>query len=150
MQTFLFKAKQGNMEFISPYAQALFRDNLKENDGKQYRIERVKKPVSADLRSFYFGAVLPEIRKTCDAWRNLSTAEIHEIVKKMLFYFETWNPKTQRTERFGRSVMADSEWNNTAKAMKFLDVTREYLEGCGHEMPDCEDYKHARDLAPTK
>lgn len=138
------------MEFISGYAEAIFRQNLKENEGRQYRIERVKKPVSADLRSFYFGAVIPEIRKTCDEWKNLSALEIHEIVKKMLFYFETWNPKTQRVERFGRSVMSDNEWNNTTKAMNFLDTVRGYLEGCGHEMPDSEDYKRARDMAPTK
>lgn len=141
MATFLFKAKSGEMEFISPYAEALFNQNLKENEGKQYRIEKVKKPVSADLRSYYFGAVIPEIRSTCDAWKDLTGAEIHEIVKKMLFYFETWNPKTNRTERFGRSVMSDSDWNNTTKAMQFLEVVREYLEGCGHEMPDSEEYK---------
>lgn len=138
------------MEFISPYARDLLKDDLKNNEGKQYRIEKVKKPVSADLRSFYFGAVLPEVRKTCNAWEKLTAIELHEIIKKMLFYFETWNPKTQRTERFGRSVMADSDWNNTAKAMNFLDTVRVYLEECGHNMPDSEDYKHARDMAPMK
>ena len=138
------------MEFISKFAEALFNENLKNNEGQQYRIEKVKTPVSEDLRSYYFGAVIPEIRSTCDEWEKLSSIEIHEIVKKMLFYFETYNPLTKRVERFGRSVMASDDWNNTAKAMHFLEIIQDYLGGCGHEMPDSEEYKRARDSAPLK
>ena len=76
--------------------------------------------------------------------------EEQKFTKKMLFYFETYNPLTKRIERFGRSVMRKDDWNNTRKAMKFLEIIREYLADCGLEMPDSEEYKHARDLAPTR
>ena len=147
---FLFKAKDGNMDFTSELSYALFKQNLKENEGQQYVIEKVKSPVSDALRSYYFGAVIPVIRTTCDEWENLSSIQIHEIIKKMLFYFETYNPLTKRIERFGRSVMASDDWNSTAKAMEFLEIIRQYLADCGLEMPDSEEYKHARDLAPMK
>jgi len=147
---YLFKARNGEMEFTSELSKNLFKQNLKENEGQQYVIEKVKNPVSDDLRAYYFGAVLPIVRTTCDKWDNLTTDELHEIIKKMLFYFETYNPLTKRIERFGRSVMRKDDWNNTRKAMEFLEIIREYLSDCGLEMPDSEEYKHARDLAPTK
>ena len=146
----LFKAKEGKVEFTSETAKALFYQDLKDNEGKQYRIEKVKNPVSEDLRAYYFGAVIPVIRTTCEKWEGLSSIEIHEIIKKMLFYFETYNPLTKRIERFGRSVMASDDWNNTAKAMQFLEIIRDYLVNCGLEMPDSEEYKRARDSAPTR
>ena len=101
---FLFKARNGEMEFVSEYGKALFKQNLKENEGKQYRIEMVKSPVSKDLRSYYFGAVIPVIRETCDEWKNLSSIEIHEIIKKMLFYFETYNPMTKRNGKIWSKI----------------------------------------------
>lgn len=147
---YLFKAKNGEMEFTSDISRKIFKQSLKENEGQQYSIEKVKSPVSDALRSYYFGAVLPVVRTTCDKWEELSTDELHEIIKKMLFYFETYNPLTKRIERFGRSVMRKDDWNNTLKAMEFLEIVRQYLGDCGLEMPDSEDYKRERDLAPTR
>ena len=130
---------------MSPYTQADFNDWCKENPGQQIRIEVAKKPVSQEMRGYYFSAVIPVIRSTCDEWKNLSQAEMHDVIKKMFFYFETWNPKTERMERFGRSVMGDSEWNNSAKAMQFLQILEGYLADCGLEMPDSAEYKAIRD-----
>ena len=148
MSNYLFTAKNGEMEFSTQFSKALFKQNLKDNEGKQYSIEKVKNPVSDALRAYYFGAVIPVIRSTCDKWENLSSIEIHEIIKKMLFYFETYNPLTKRIERFGRSVMSSDDWNNTAKAMEFLEIIRQYLSECGLDMPDSEEYKRYRDSAP--
>lgn len=147
---YLFKAKNGNMEFTSELSHALFKQNLKENEGQQYVIEKVKNPVSDSLRAYYFGAVLPVVRTTCQEWEELSSDELHEIIKKMLFYFETYNPLTKRVERFGRSVMKKDDWNNTGKAMQFLDIISNYLADCGLDMPSSEDYKRERDLAPLR
>ena len=66
----------------------------------------------------------------------------------MLFYFETYNPLTKRIERFGKSVMRKDDWNNTAKAMEFLEIIRQYLAGCGLELPNSEEFKRAKDSAP--
>lgn len=129
---------------------ALFQQDLKENIGKKYRIERVQKTVSDELRRYYFGAVLPLVRTTCDEWKDLPSEELHEVVKKMLFYFEAYNPMTKRVERFGRSVMKKDDFNNTQKAMQFLDVIGDYIVQCGLEMPNPEEYKTWRDNAPLK
>lgn len=138
------------MEFTSELSHALFKQNLKENEGQQYVIEKVKTPVSDSLRAYYFGAVLPVVRTTCEEWKDLTSDELHEIIKKMLFYFETYNPLTKRVERFGRSVMRKDDWNNTRKAMEFLEIVSGYLADCGLEMPDSEDYKRERDNAPLR
>lgn len=130
---------------MSDYVRADFHDWCKEHEGESVRIEPEKKPVSQEMRGYYFGAVLPLVRSTCDDWKNLTTLEMHEVVKKMFFYFETYNPKTKRTERFGRSVMAESDWNNTRKAMEFLQVIAGYLAECGIAMPNPEEYKKWRD-----
>ena len=145
---YLFKAHNGNMEFTSELSHNLFKQNLRENEGQQYVIEKIKNPVSDSLRAYYFGAVLPVVRTTCEQWESLTSDELHEIIKKMLFYFETYNPLTKRIERFGRSVMRKDDWNNTHKAMEFLEIIRQYLADCGLEMPDSEEYKRARDLSP--
>jgi hypothetical protein len=147
MKCWLATIEQGKPK-MAEYTVAMFHDWCKENEGRQVRIEPVKKAVSVDMRNYYFGAVLPVVRSTCDEWKNLNSLQIHEIVKKMLFYFEAYNPKTERVERFGRSVMSDSEWNNTYKATQFLDVVGDYLVQCGLEMPNSEEYKKWRDSAP--
>ena len=132
---------------MAPYTEADFHEWCKnpENAKKGLRTEVVKKPVSADMRAYYFAAVIPVIRSTCDQWTNLSSAEMHDVIKKLFFYFDTWNPKTKRMERFGRSVMSDSDWNNTTKASEFLMILQQYLTDCGLEMPSSEEYKAIRD-----
>lgn len=121
---------------------------MSENNGKEVRIEPAKKKVSSQLRAYYFGAVIPALKQTNEQWEKLTSEELHEVIKKMFFYFETYNPITKRTERFGRSVMKESDWNNTAKAMEFLEVLADYLAQCGIDMPDPEQYKQWRDSAP--
>ncbi len=141
---------EGGVQKFSEYTGASFRDWLRENEGKEFRIEPVKKPVSSNLRHFYFGAVIPVLRSTCDEWATLTGDELHQVIKKLLFYFETFNPVAGRIERFGRSVMANDDWNNTHKATEFLMIIQDYLAQCGREMPDSEDYKRWRDSSPLK
>jgi hypothetical protein len=68
----------------------------------------------------------------------------------MLFYFEAYNPMTQRVERFGRSVMKKDDFNNTAKAMEFIDVVSDYIVQCGREVPDVAEYKRILNSAETR
>lgn len=149
MKAWIFLSKEGKLS-TSDYNRASLNDWLKENPGRQLRLTPINKPVSRDLRAFYFGAIIPVLRSTCKEWEDLSAFEIHEIIKKMLFYFEAFNPKTKRTERFGRSVMADTDWNNTKKAMIFLDVVREYLSECGLDFPNAQEYTDWLNSAPGK
>lgn len=130
---------------MSPYSKADFVEWCKKNEGATIRIEPEKKLVSSELRSFYFAAVIPAVRSTCDKWTDLDSTAMHEIIKKMFFYFEAWNPRTERMERFGKSVMSDDAWNSTSKAMKFLQTIENYLVGCGVEMPDSKEWIAIRD-----
>lgn len=148
--TFIVKIINKEIDFGSDINLARFHDWATEHEGVQMRLETEKKKVSDDMRGYYFGAVIPIIRSTCDKWSNLKGEELHEVIKKMLFYFETYNPKTKRIERFGRSVMKNDDWNNTVKAMEFLEIIRQYLADCGLEMPDPEEYKRYWNSAPLK
>lgn len=149
MKTWLATIEQGKPK-MEPYVAATFHDWAKLNEGKQIQITPKGKKVSEDLRGLYFGAYIPLIRTTCLEWKRLNPDEMHEVIKKLFFSFETWNPVTKRTERFGRSVMSDSEWNNSFKAMEFLQVLDVYLSECGIRPPDPEEYKRHRDSAPLK
>ncbi len=149
MKAWIFISKEGRLT-TSDYNRADLNDWLKQNQGRQLRLSPVSKPVSRDLRAFYFGAIIPLLRSTCDEWKDLSALQIHEIIKKILFYFEAYNPKTKRTERFGRSVMADSEWNNTKKASQFLEVIQDYLAQSGIEFPDSQEYVKWLNSSPMK
>lgn len=145
MKTWLAKVENGKPKF-SDYTGMYFRDWCKENEGKGLRIEPLKKPVSENLRGYYFAAVVPLVQSTCDEWKDLTSDQMHDVIKKLFNFFETYNPVTKRNERFGRSVMSDDEWNNTEKAMRFMEPISEYLASCGLEMPDSEQYKTMRDI----
>lgn len=135
---------------MADYTRANFNDWCKLNNGKQVEIKPRGKKVSEDLRNFYFGAYIPLLRSTCDKWKYLDSQQLHEVTKREFFYFEAWSVKNQRMERYGRSIMSDSDWNNTEKAMGFLDVLNQYLIDCGITPPDPSDWKRWRDSAPLK
>lgn len=135
----------GGAMFMSDHNRADLHEWLKMNEGKLLRLEPEKAPVSAEVRGYYFGAVIPLIKSTCEEWADLSPDKMHEVIKKLFFYFESWNPRTKRVERFGRSVMSENDWNSTKKAMQFLDIISDYLAQCGLTMPDPEEYKRFRD-----
>jgi hypothetical protein len=146
-RVWLATIKEGKPK-MEEYVRAYFNDWCRENEGKMVRIEPQKNPVSQQLRSYYFGCILPLVRETCDQWKNLNSDEMHEVIKKTFFAFEAWNPLNRRIERFGRSVMSDTEWNNSIKASAFLDVLGDYLIQNGKEIPDPSEYKAWRDSAP--
>jgi hypothetical protein len=148
MQTFIAQATiKGGLQFKSDYHKASFSEWLKTIVGKDVRIELAKNPVSTEMRGYYFGAVIPIVRKTCKEWEKLTGDELHEVLKKQFCYFDAWNNITKRTERFGQPVM--SERSTTQKAMIFLQDIAGYLAECGLTMPDPELYKKFRDSAPT-
>ena len=145
---FIFTAREGKPDFGSEYNRARFVQNLKDREGKKYRIEEDDYPVSDEMRGYYFGAVLPIVRKTCKEWTNLSGDDLHAVLKKEYCYFEAWSQKNKRMERYARNVMSSDKDNALAKQF-LLDIS-EYLAGCGYEMPDPKVYKKFIDSAPLK
>jgi len=148
MKAFIATIKNKGLTWNSDEHRAMFLDFLSKNDGKKVRIELAKNPVSDSMRNYYFGVVLPVVRKTCKEWEHLTGDELHEVLKKEYSYFDAWSAKNRRMERYGKSVF--SEKSNTQKAMQFLQDIADYLASCGLEIPDPEEYKQYINSAPTK
>lgn len=149
MNKFNFKIKNKEFVFSSDTHRALYHEFLKqvEKDNKEVSVSRKKNLVSDDLRGYYFAAVIPVVRRTCDEWAELNGNELHQVMKKMFNFFETYNPATKRTERFAKPTLSNDEWTNTGLAMQFLIEIGDYLKDCGLEMPDSELYKKEVDSA---
>lgn len=54
MKGFIFKSKNGQMEFGSNYGYSLFKQNLQENEGKTYRIELLQPTRSLSQNALYW------------------------------------------------------------------------------------------------
>jgi len=148
MTAFIFTARDSKPDFGSDYNRSRFIEELKSNEGKQYRIEKAKNPVTNEMRGYYFGAVLPVVRKTCIEWKHLTSDELHEVLKTEFAFFEAWSIKDQTTKRYATNVMSDK--SSTQKAIQYLQDISDYLAQCGLTMPDPEEYKRFRDSAPTR
>ncbi len=140
--------ERGTLKFKSDFHTASFTEWLKERPNRDVRITDDDSSVSDNMRGYYFGAVLPEVRKTCDKWKDLTGDELHEVLKKEYAYFEAWSQKNKRIERFSKKVMSDDKDNETAK--QFLMDISDYLAQCGKTMPDPKKYKEFINSAPLK
>lgn len=139
--------KEASLKFKGEDHQASFRQFLKDHAGEEVRISLADKAVSEEMRGYYFGAVLPVVRKTCKEWEKLTGDELHAVLKKEHSFFEAWSNKNKRMERFAKEVFSADE-NETAK--KFMQDISDYLTDCGIEMPDNESYKRWKNSAPLK
>jgi hypothetical protein len=46
--------------------------------------------------------------------------------------------------------MKKDDFNNTQKAMEFIDIIGDYLAQCGLSLPDINEWKRIRDSAETR
>lgn len=51
---FIFTAKQGKPDFGSPFNEQRFREELKNNEGKRYRIDKVENKRTLSQNNYYF------------------------------------------------------------------------------------------------
>lgn len=146
MKIFIAKIIKKTLIFKSDFHRSLFGDFLKENEGKDVRIELTKNSVSDNLRGYYFGAIIPSIQAVIPEWKEMNGDDVHEILKKMFNYFECFNPVTKRVERFGRSAMGIE--SNTERASDFIEKIRVWFaEDYKMDLPSSDEYKKIRDLA---
>lgn len=124
-----------------------FVSYMTDSKKKKLAIELADTPPSNNLRGFYFSAVIPQLRQTCDLWQNIEGEVLHEMIKKMFHYEDVFNPITNRVERVGKPTM--SCFASSKKAMEFLELVRQYLADCGIEMANPESFKQERDSAET-
>lgn len=145
----IFTAKGGRINFETDYGQHRFNQFLLDNEGKKFKIEKLRNPVSDELRGYYYAAVLPMVKSTIPEWSGLSDEDVHEILKKQFTSFKYFNVFTKRTELVGRSAISNA--SNSKRAMDFIEKIREWLATDYYvELPSPEDYKNERDSAPMK
>lgn len=135
--------------YMSAYNAASFNDFKKEFPDSVLELEPKKKPVSQDLRGYYYGVVIPTVQAIIPEWSRLSDDEVHEILKRQFNGFNFFNPITKRTDRVGKSVMGlDS---NSPRAMDYIDKIRMWLATEYYtELPNPMDYLKFLDQAKLK
>ena len=75
---FIFTAKQGKQDFGSDFNEARFREELKKNEGKRYRIDKVENKRTLTQNSFYWfylGIIERETGNTAN--------DLHEYFKRI-------------------------------------------------------------------
>lgn len=103
MTHFLAHSDKGNLSLGTEHNRARFRQDLKDNDGARYRIERLS-PESRDQRGFYHGAVLP-LWAFLDGndWRDHNTLEHYHHEAKKEFNGDIII-RAGKKEKFGKST----------------------------------------------
>lgn len=136
MQTFLFKSNKGDMDFGSDFNEARFRQALKDNDGKVFRVEQEVSTRSMSQNKLY--------------WKYLEIIEI-----------ETGNNANDLHEYFRRTLLSPKFIKVMGKEIKIPKSTTElkkhefsdYMTKISAEtnipIPDTESYLREIDLAPT-
>ena len=74
---FHFKAEDGKIVF-TPYNRARFIEYLKANDGRDFFTEMTKKPMSEDIREWYWAAIVPMVRSLIPQWHGMADEAVHE------------------------------------------------------------------------
>lgn len=144
MKTFLAKAKDGGIDF-GEYNRYEFKKWLKENEGGLIRITcGGKKKVSETLRGYYYGAVIPTLKKAIPEWANESDETLHSLLKLEFNGVEIYSPFEKKKVRVSGTMM--SKQASSYDAMMYIERIRSWLlENYGTDLPDAEEYKALRD-----
>lgn len=138
---FLFTAKNGTMEFESNYGYSLFKQNLAENEGKKYRIEKLVLTRSLSQNSLYW-KYLEEI----EIETGNTASDLHEFFKREFLppKFITVSLKGKAMER---KIPASTTDLNKTQFGEYMDKISALT---GVAIPDTESYLREMDLAPTR
>jgi hypothetical protein len=141
-ETFIAQIKNGQPTFLSDYNKARFKEWCKENEGQKIQIKRVSSKVSDNKRGWYFASVIPFMQQLVPYWENLSSEQLHEVLKTEFngFTIETKQGKRKYplpvanrdvdTEQFDNYILRIGEWVRQNYAL---------------ELPDSESFKEQRD-----
>lgn len=137
------KVKGDQIDF-GEYNRNLIQKWCKEHPESVVRLETVINPVSAEMRGYYFGALIPFLKTLITEWISLTNDQIHEILKKQFNFFEGYNAVSKRKERFGQSIMSTDSQNR--KAMEYIMRIGDWVsENYQQSLPDPEQFKKWRD-----
>ncbi len=135
MSTFLFKAIDGKMSFGSLFNETRLRQNLKENEGKVYRIEQQVNTRTLSQNKLYrlfLNAIEFETGQNAD--------DIHEWAKRKFL--------PPRTITINKEEMRIPGTTTTLKKHEFADYMDRIASEVGVSIPDSENYLRSLDLAP--
>lgn len=120
MSHFLAHSDKGALSLGTEYNRARFKQDLKDNDGARYRIERIS-PESREQRGFYHGAVLP-LWAFLDGndWRDHNTLEHYHHEAKKEFNGD-FIVRAGKKEKFGKSTKGVLNKGYLERVIDFLE-----------------------------
>lgn len=135
MYQFLFQAVNGTIDFGSEFNRARFKDCLKKNNGRQFRIELIKKGRSLTQNRFYWAYLEIIERETGN-----NADYLHEYFRRKLL-----PPKHIKV--LGKEIMIPASTIELSK-----DAMMNYMDKISAEsgvaIPNPEEYKKYINSAP--
>jgi hypothetical protein len=135
MTAFIFTAKDGKLDFGTPYNEARFHAHLKDNEGKLFRIEKQVKPRTLSQNSFYWLYLGVIERETGN-----NSNDLHEYFRRTLLtpVFITVMGKEIKIPRSTTSL----------KKGEFGEYMDKISAQTGVPIPDAKAHKEYLDSAP--
>lgn len=133
--TFIAKAKNGGMDFGSDYNTARFKQWLKDNEGKELRIQPLTRKRTLNQNDFYWFYLEIIERETGN-----NANDLHEYFKRLLLppkFVQVMN----KTIKLPKST---TELNK----VEFSDYMDKICAEVEIPIPDVESYKKYKDGAP--
>lgn len=137
MQTFIFKSNKGVWDFGSEYNYKRFIQHLKENDGKEFRIEQLVRTRSLSQNNLYWMYLEIIERETGN-----NANDLHEYFRRVLL-----SPKMLKV--MGKEIKVPKS-TTELKKNEFSDYMEKICAETGVPIPDTENYLREIDLAPLK
>ena len=137
MITFIFKSNKGVWDFGSEFNYKRFLQHLKENDGKEFRIEPLTKTRSLSQNNLYWMYLEIIERETGN-----NANDMHEYFRRVLL-----SPKTLKV--MGKEIKI-ARSTTELKKHEFSDYMDKINALVNIPIPDTESYLREIDLAPLK
>lgn len=142
MTKFIAQVEKGKLSFLTDYNKARFQQWLKENEGQKVEIKRVSSKVSDKRRGWYWGGIIPFMKRLVSSWAELTDEQLHEVLKTEFngFIVDTKQGKRKYpmpvanrdidSEQFDNYILRIAEWVRNNYAL---------------ELPSPEEYKRLID-----
>lgn len=134
MQTFLFKSNKGIWDFGSEHNYKRFIAYLKENDGKEFRIEPLIRTRSLSQNNLYWMYLEIIERETGN-----NANDLHEYFRRTLL-------SPVRLKVMNKEIIIPKSTTDLKK-QEFSDYIDKISSECGVPIPNTEDYLRSIDLA---
>lgn len=135
LNTFLFKAKEGKMSWFTTYNHQRFLQSLKENEGKQYRIE-----LDVDTRSMSQNKLYWLYLEVIEKETGNSANDLHEYFRRVLLTAKILKVMSKEI----KVPKSTTELNK----VEFGDYMDKICAMTNVPIPNTENFKEWRDSSP--